>query len=80
MSTGLTAIDSRLKAVVPFVDDSGFKYEDVPGPIEGSSIRPHFRTDLELYKNTIAASFDWPLVKCPVTFISSSNDFHSTFE
>ena len=26
------------------------------------------------------ASAYWPLVKCPVMFISSSNDFHSTFE
>ncbi|MDG2223509.1 MAG: dienelactone hydrolase family protein [Rubripirellula sp.] len=79
MITALTAIDSRLKAVVPFVGGSGFKYVDFPGGIEGSSIRPHFR-DLELYKNTIDASSYWPLVKCPVLFISSSNDFHSTFD
>lgn len=79
MITALTAIDSRLKAVVPFVGGSGFKYVDFPGGIEGSSIRPHFQ-DLELYKNTIDASAYWPLVKCPVLFISSSNDFHSAFE
>ena len=79
MITALTAIDSRLKAVVPFVGGSGFKYVDFPGPIEGSSIRPHFQ-HLELYKTTIDASAYWPLVKCPVLFISSSNDFHSTFE
>jgi predicted esterase len=79
MITALTAIDSRLKAVVPFVGGSGFKHVDFPGPIEGSSIRPHFK-DLELYKTTIDASAYWPLVKCPVLFISSSNDFHSTFE
>ncbi|MAE40162.1 MAG: hypothetical protein CML07_04455 [Psychrobacter sp.] len=79
MITALTAIDSRLKAVVPFVGGSGFKYVDFPGPIEGSSIRPHFQ-NLELYKTTIDASAYWPLVKCPVLFISSTNDFHSAFE
>lgn len=80
MITALTAIDSRLKAVAPFVGGSGFKYVDFPGGISGSSIRAHFRDDLELYKSTIDASAYWPLVKCPVVFISSSNDFHSTFE
>ncbi len=79
MITALTAIDPRLKAVVPFVGGSGFKYVDFPGPIEGSSVRPHFQ-NLELYKTTIDASSYWPLVTCPVMFISSSNDFHSTFE
>ncbi len=79
MITALTAIDSRLKAVAPFVGGSGFKYVDFPGGIEGSSIRQHFQ-DLELYKSTIDASAYWPLVTCPVMFISSSNDFHSTFE
>lgn len=79
MITALTAIDSRVKAVAPFVGGTGFKYVDFPGGIEGSSIRVHFQ-NLELYKSTIDASAYWPLVKCPVLFISSSNDFHSTFE
>ncbi len=79
MITALTAIDSRIKAVVPFVGGSGFKFLDFPGGIEGSSIRAHF-LNLELYKNTVDASAYWPLVECPVLFISSSNDFHSTFE
>jgi dienelactone hydrolase len=78
MITALTAIDARLKAVVPFVGGSGFKHVDFPG-IEGSSIRPHFQ-DLDIYKNTIDASAYWPAVKCPVLFISSSNDFHSAFD
>jgi hypothetical protein len=43
MITALTAIDSRLKAVVPFVGGTGFKYVDFPGGIEGSSIRATFR-------------------------------------
>ncbi len=79
MVTALTAIDKRLKAVAPFVGGTGFKYVDFPGGIQGSSIKPHFQ-NLELYKNTIDASAYWPSVKCPVLFISSSNDFHSTFE
>ena len=79
MITALTAIDPRLKAVAPFVGGTGFKYVDFPGGISGSSIRPHFQ-DLDLYKATIDASAYWPLVKCPVVFISSSNDFHSTYE
>ena len=79
MITALTAIDSRLKAVAPFVGGTGFKYVDFPGGISGSSIRVHFQ-DLELYKSTMDASVYWPLVKCPVVFISSSNDFHSTYE
>lgn len=79
MITALTAIDSRLKAVVPFVGGSGFKHIDFPGGIEGSSLR-HQLTHLDLYKNTIDTSSYWPHVKCPVCFVTSSNDFHATFE
>jgi len=78
MITALTAVDSRLKAVVPFVGGSGFRHVDFPG-MEGSSIRTHFR-DLELYQSTIDASAYWPLVRCPVLFISSSNNFNAAFE
>ena len=78
MVTALVAIDPRLKAVVPMVGGTGFKYEDFPG-ITGSSLRPHFK-NLELYRASIDASAYWPHVKCPVLFLSSSNDFHSTFE
>jgi predicted esterase len=76
--TALTAIDSRLKAVAPFVGGTGFLHVDFPG-VEGSSIRQHFQ-HLELYAGTIDPSVYWPLVKCPVMFISSSNDFHAAFE
>ena len=79
MITALAAIDSRLKAVVPFVGGTGFKYVDFPGGIEGSSLRGHFQ-NLELYKATIDASAYWPFVRCPVCFISSTNDFHSVFD
>jgi hypothetical protein len=79
MITSLVAIDPRLQAVAPFVGGTGFKYVDFPGGIQGSSIRAHFQ-ELELYKSTIDASAYWPLVRCPVLFVTSSNDFHSTFE
>lgn len=79
MITSLVAIDPRLKAVAPFVGGSGFKHVDFPGNIAGSGISSSFK-DLALYQSTIDASVYWPLVKCPVVFISSSNDFHSTFE
>ena len=80
MITALTGIDKRLKALVPFVGGSGFKHIDFPGGIEGSSLLPHYRETVDLYANTMDASSYWPLVNAPVMFISSSNDFHSTFE
>ena len=79
MITMLAAMDPRLKAVVPMVGGTGFKYIDFPGGIEGSSLRNHFRY-LDMYKKTMDPEGYWPLVKCPVLFITSSNDFHSTFE
>ena len=75
----LVAMDSRLKAVAPMVGGTGFKYVDFPGGIEGSSIRNHFK-HLDLYKKTMDPEGYWPLVQCPVLFITSTNDFHSTFE
>ncbi len=74
----MTAIDSRLKAVVPFVGGTGFLHVDFPG-VDGSSLRQHFQ-NLELYAETIDPAAYWPLVKCPVMFISSTNDFHAAFE
>ena len=76
--TALAATDARLKAVAPFVGGTGFMHVDFPG-VEGSSIRPHFQ-NLELYEKTMDASAYWPQVKCPVLFISSTNDFHAAFE
>lgn len=79
MITALTATDARLKAVVPFVGGTGFKHIDFPGGVRGSSLKVHFK-DTDLYSKTIDASAYWPFVKCPVMFISSSNDFHSAFD
>ena len=76
--TAMNAIDPRLKAVAPFVGGTGFRHIDLTG-IPRSSTKAHFQ-HLELYKNTIDCSSTWPLVQCPVAFITSSNDFHSTYE
>jgi len=79
MITSFNAIDKRLKAVVPFVGGTGFKHEDMPG-IERSSQAAHYHGYLDLYKKTMDKSSYWPLVDCPIMFITSSNDFHSKFE
>ena len=78
MITSFAAIDKRLKAVAPFVGGTGFKHINLPG-IERSSLAVHLR-DKKLYGKTIDSSAYWPLVTCPVMFISSSNDFHAAFE
>jgi len=79
MITALTATDSRLKAVAPFVGGSAFKHVDFPG-YPGTGLAAHYREDVALYKNTLDPCSYWPLVKCPVMFISSSNDFHSALD
>ena len=76
--TSMTATDPRLKAVAPFVGGTGFLHMDFPG-IPRSSIGTHFK-NLDLYRKTIDPSAYWPSVKCPVMFITSSNDFHSAFQ
>lgn len=76
--TSMTASDPRLKAVAPIVGGTGFLHIDFPG-IPRSSIGTHFKNP-ELYQTTIDPSAYWPLVKCPVMFITSSNDFHSAFQ
>jgi dienelactone hydrolase len=79
MITALTATDSRLKAVAPFVGGSAFKHLDFPG-YPGTGLKAHYRESVGLYKNTMDPCSYWPLVKCPVMFISSSNDFHSALD
>ena len=75
--TSMTAFDPRLKAVGPFVGGTGFLHIDFPG-IPRTSIGNHFKNP-DLYQKTIDPSAYWPSVKCPVMFITSSNDFHSAF-
>lgn len=76
--TSMTAIDKRLKAVAPFVGGTTNLHENYPGMNSGGVIRNI--GDLELYKNTIDPGAYWKHVTVPVMFITSSNDFHSTFD
>ena len=76
MVTALTSIDPRLKAVAPFVGGTGFKYVDFPDGLGGAD----GNSKSALHIKTLDPSSYWPLVKCPVMFISSSNDFHAAFE
>ena len=77
--TSMTAIDSRLKAVAPFVGGTGFLHVDFPG-VPGTSLKGHVANNLDLYANTVDPAAYWPLVTCPVMFISSSNDFHAALD
>ena len=77
--TSMIAMDSILKAVAPFVGGTANLHVDFPG-IPSTSIKGHYTGHLELYGNTVDPGAYWPLVKCPVMFISSSNDFHSAFD
>jgi dienelactone hydrolase len=78
--TSLVSIDPRLKAVAPFVGGTGFRHEDFPGGIQGSSFSRQYAANLKLYENTLDSMSYWPLVKCPVIFLSSSNDFNAAFD
>lgn len=76
--TSMVAIDKRLQAVVPMVGGTGFIMDDFPGLPETGRARS-FR-NIELYNRTIDAQAYWPLVTCPVLFLSASDDFHAVFE
>jgi len=79
MITALTATDPRLKAVAPFVGGTGFKDVDFPEVSSEAAKVRNFKI-LKCTKMSIDPEAYWPHVKCPVAFITSSNDFHSTFE
>ena len=76
--TSMVAIDPRLKAVVPMVGGSGFIMDDFPGLPNTGRARGY--KNIDLYNRTIDARAYWPLVKCPVLFLSASDDFHAVFE
>jgi hypothetical protein len=76
--TSMVAIDDRLKAVVPMVGGSGFIMEDFPGLPETGRARGF--KEVDLYNRTIDARSYWPHVKCPVLFLSASDDFHAVFD
>ena len=73
--TSMVAIDPRLKAVVPMVGGSGFITRDLPG-LPGTA-RNLGGTDMALYAATNDSESYWPLVKCPVLFLSASDDFNA---
>jgi len=75
--TSMASIDPRLKAVAPFVGGTGFRHVDFQGGLTGTSQKYE---NTALYADTIDAGAYWPLVKCPVLFISSSNDFNAAFD
>lgn len=77
--TSMAAIDPRLKAVAPFVGGTGFLHKEFPG-VSGSSLKAYVANHLELYTRTVDPAAYWPLVKCPVLFLNSSNDFHAAFD
>lgn len=76
--TSMVAIDKRLKAVAPMVGGSGYVLSDFPGLPGTGKARAYMHP--RLYSSTIDSQSYWPLVTCPVLFLSASNDFHSTFE
>jgi len=77
--TSMVSIDPRLKAVVPFVGGTGYRHVDFPGGLFRTSIKNGYK-NLPLYVNTMDPSSYWPLVTCPVMFLSSSNDFNGAFD
>jgi len=76
--TSMVAIDPRLQAVIPMVGGSGFIMDDFPG-LPNTGRARGFR-NVELYNGAIDARAYWPLVNCPVLFLSASDDFHAVFE
>ena len=76
--TSIVAIDPRLKAVVPMVGGAGFRLSETPG-MPPSKIARTFE-NVMLYNRTIDPYAYWPHVKCPVLFLSASDDFHAKFD
>ena len=76
--TSMVANDQRLKLLIPFVGGVANQHIDFPS-MPGSSIRGHFK-NLDLYEKTCDPGAYWPLAKCPVIFINSSNDFNAAFD
>ena len=75
--TSMVAPDSRLKAVAPFVGGTANLHIPFPGGLQGTT-KPY--VELDLYERTLDPGAHWSDTKCPVMFITSSNDFHATFE
>ncbi len=76
--TVLTAgTDPRVKAAVPSVGGSGYLYEDLWG-IPGSA-RP-LTGSLDLHRRTLATELYLARIRCPILFLSSTNDFNAPMD
>ena len=76
--TGLVAgSDDRVKAASPSVGGSGFLQDDLWG-LPGSGRR--VRGDLGLFRRTIAGEAYLSRVRCPILFLSATNDFNAPME
>ncbi len=76
MTTVRVASDPRVKAAVPRVGGQGFKSYDAWG-IPGSALE---FTNPELFRKTISEESQLPLIKCPLLFVSASNDFNAPMD
>ena len=76
--TSMTAIDKRLKAVVPFIGGTTNRYQNYDGMDSGADT--HEVGDLNLLKNTIDPGAYWKHVTVPVMFVTSSNDQYATLD
>ncbi len=77
--TSYASIDPRLKAVIPMVGGSGFITSDFPGvPDSGRARGYHDHADL--FAKTMESQSYYPHTKCPVMFLSATDDFHSAFD
>lgn len=76
--TGLVAgTDHRVKAAAPSVGGSGFLQTDLWG-LPGSARR--VSGDLDLFRRTLAGQAYLERVRCPILFLSSSNDFNAPMD
>lgn len=76
--TGLVAgTDERVKAASPSVGGSGFLQTDLWG-LPGSARR--VKGDLDLFQRTIAGQPYLARVRCPILYLSASNDFNAPMD
>lgn len=76
--TGLVAgSDERVKAASPSVGGSGFLQTDLWG-LPGSNRR--VKGDLDLFQRTIAGQSYLKRVRCPILYLSATNDFNAPMD
>lgn len=76
--TGLVAgSDERVKAASPSVGGSGFLQTNLWGP-PGSARR--IKGDLDLFRSTIAGQSYLKRVRCPILYLSATNDFNTPMD